>query len=190
MKPTTAGRIASEVAATERLDSRRRPTTNAAAIASAAATARITSSSAIACQAVRFFPSAAYHGRNSATSIATPPTAASQSPGLRRRRFTARRLTDSCAAFGRLQPSRLHRVREQHRDRHRADAAGHRRDRGGLLSHRLEVDVTDETVLGAIRADVDHDDALANHLCRDELRPPDGGNEHVRPAADLREVAR
>ena len=35
-------------------------------------------------------------------------------------------------------------VAQQHRDRHRADAAGHRGDRRGHLGRRVEVDVADE----------------------------------------------
>ena len=48
------------------------------------------------------------------------------------------------------------RIGEQHRDRHRADPARHRRDRRGDLTDRIEVDVADEAVVGAVRADVDH----------------------------------
>ncbi len=47
------------------------------------------------------------------------------------------------------------RVREQHRDRHRPDPAGHRRDRSGDLAGRGEVHVADEPVVGAVDADVD-----------------------------------
>ena len=58
--------------------------------------------------------------------------------------------------------SRLDRVLEQARDRHRADAAGHRRDRARALRGGGELDVADELALGrAVDADVEHDRAFA-----------------------------
>ena len=47
-------------------------------------------------------------------------------------------------------PRRRQRVDQQHRDRHRPDPAGHRRDRAGDLGGGLEVDVADEPVLGRL----------------------------------------
>src|SRR6478752_1143845 len=146
--------------ATDRLPSRGNPTTNAATTAITAAMARMTSSTAIACQALQVVPSVLYHGRNRATSITTPPTAATQSPLLRRRGSTARRLTDCGAAFSGLELGRAHRVDEQHRDRHRSHAAGHRCDRGRLLGDRVEVDVANEALVGPVGAHVDDDRAL------------------------------
>src|SRR4051812_46396648 len=50
---------------------------------------------------------------------------------------------------------RAKRVGEQHRDRHRPPPAWNRRDRSSNLGGRLEVDVADEAVVGAVHADVD-----------------------------------
>ena len=54
------------------------------------------------------------------------------------------------------EPRRLQGVDQQHRDRHRPDAAGNRRDRRRDLGRGVEVDVAAEAVLGAVHADVDH----------------------------------
>src|SRR3954452_19912149 len=180
-----AGMIAIDVVATETLEARDSPTITAAAMASTAVTARITSSTAIACQAVRSSPPTEYHGRKSETSIATPPIAASQSPLLRRCGCTRCRLNERCP----LETGGLHRVGEQHRDRHWSHAAGHRSDGGGLLRDRLEVDVAGEAVLGSVSADIDHDRALAHHLGRHELGAPDRCHEDIGPAADVGQVA-
>src|SRR4051794_6493221 len=180
-----AGMIAIDVVATETLEARDSPTITAAAIASTAVTARITSSTAIACQAVRSFPPTEYQGRKSETSIATPPIAASQSPLLSRRGCTRCRLNERCP----LKTGGFDGVGEQHRDRHRPDAAGHRGDGGCLLRHRPEVDVTNEPLLRPVRADVDDDRTLADHLGGHELGAPHSCHEHIRPAADLRQVA-
>ena len=85
---------------------------------------------------------------------------------------------------------RAHRVDEQHRARHRAHAAGHRRDRRRLRADGLEVDVADEAVADAVGADVDHHRALGDHVGGDRVRPPDRGHDHVGLAADRAEVAR
>src|SRR4029453_1545083 len=167
--PTAAGRIASDVTATETLPSRGTPTTNAETTASTAVVARMTSSNAIACHAFTLSPSALYHGRKSATSITTPPIAAAQSPLLSRRGSTPRRLTDSRAGFA-LQPGRFDRVDEQHRDRHRADPTRHRRDGRSLLRHAPEVAIAAKPLVGAVDADVDHHGTVPHHLRGHELR--------------------
>src|SRR4051794_6826324 len=114
ISPTAAGRITSDVVATERLVPRVEPTNSAAKMARTAAIARMTSLTAIASQADSSCPATEYHGRDSATSISTPATAASQSPQLRRRVSTLGRLTDGRGA-ARLEAGRLERVHEQHR---------------------------------------------------------------------------
>src|SRR5690625_1627403 len=57
-------------------------------------------------------------------------------------------------------PSRLQRIREQHRDGHRPDAARHRSDMTGHVPDCIEVDVTHQTaVVQSVDADVDDDGA-------------------------------
>src|SRR5918996_677695 len=84
---------------------------------------------------------------------------------------------------------RFERVREQHRDRHRPHASRHGGDRPGDFAHRLEGDVADQAVFGAIRAHVDHGRAGLYHLGTDQPRRTHGGDEHVGAAADLRQVS-
>src|SRR4051812_6845396 len=178
--------IANEVDATEMLDMLGIPTMTAATIASTAVIARITSSTAIACQAVRSWPAAEYHGRKSATSMSNPPAAASQSPRLRRRSSIERRLNER----GALEAGGLDRVRKKHRNRHRADTSGHRRDRGSLLGHRFEVDVANQAVVRAVDADVDDHGALTHHLGGHQLGATHRRHQHVRATAHLGQVAR
>src|SRR4051794_2437022 len=162
----------------------------AAATASRAATNRITSSTAIDCQAVSLVPATEYHGRNSATIMRTPEAPATHSPRLKRRGSTRGRLTrDGLAAGGSLEPGGLHRVHQQHRDRHRADATGDGSDRARLLDNGVEVHIPYQPVVGAVDADVDDDGAVADHLGRHQLRAADCCNEHVGTAAHVREVA-
>ena len=59
----------------------------------------------------------------------------------RRRCRIGQDLSTAAAAQARRAAGGPDRVLKQHRDRHRADAAGHRRDRSGDLARRLEVDV-------------------------------------------------
>ena len=54
------------------------------------------------------------------------------------------------------------------------------------LAAGLEVDVADEPVVGAVRADVDHRGARTDHLGADQARLAGRGDEHLGPAADLR----
>src|SRR4051794_664820 len=112
-----------------------------------------------------------YQGRNSETSSATPPRPASGS-ALR-------------TGLGRLE-----RVAHQHRDRHRADAAGHRRDQPRALGGGCELYVARELAVQAVHADVDDDRALLDPVALDQVRDADGGDEDVRPPADVGEVAR
>src|SRR4051794_10718772 len=185
-----AGRITSDVVATDRAVRRVRPTANAAAIAISAVTSRMTSFRAIVSQALALTAPTEYHGRKSAMIIRTPEAPASQSPQLSCRRSTRGSLTDRCASFGCLETGRLDRVHEQHRDRHRAHAARHGRDRGGLLHNGVEVDVAHEAVVGAIDADVDHHRPFPNHLGGHDLPTPDGSDQYVGAAAHLSQVAR
>src|SRR6266540_7092422 len=66
---------------------------------------------------------------------------------------------------------RGYRVREEHRDRHRTDASGDRRDGLRLLLHRVEVDIADRAVTAlrarigdAVDAHVDDDGAFPDHV--------------------------
>src|SRR3954451_22533060 len=125
-----AGRIASEVVATETLAKLRIDTATAAPIASTATNARITSSTAIDSHAVSSVPPTEYHGRKSEISSTTPVVAATQSPRLRRRSSTRRRLTRyGLTVLARLEVGRLHGVDQQHRDRHRPHSARNGGDR-------------------------------------------------------------
>src|SRR6266481_5940017 len=82
------------------------------------------------------------------------------------------------------------RVREQHRDRHRPNAARHRRDPGGALARGGELDVADELAVGgAIDADVDHHRTVANPVAAHELRASNRGDDDVRAAHDGGEIA-
>ena len=75
---------------------------------------------------------------------------------------------------------RLQRVDEQHRTRHRADAAGHGGDPGGHFAYTGEVDVTAELpfVVG-VHADVDDDGAGLDVLTAHEPGPAHGDDEDV-----------
>ena len=94
------------------------------------------------------------------------------------------------AAGGSLQARGLERVAQQHRDRHRPDAAGHGRDRRGHLGDGLEVDVADEAALVArllrrqpVHADVDHDRPGRDEARRSIMpRAPDGRDQDRRRA--------
>ena len=86
---------------------------------------------------------------------------------------------------------RLERVAQQHRDRHRADAAGHRRDQPRRARPRASKSTSpSRPCVGAVDADVDHHRALLDPVALDEAGPADGGDQHVGAAADLGEVAR
>src|SRR5918994_6100023 len=82
----------------------------------------------------------------------------------------------------------LDRVGEEHRDRHRANPSGDRRDRSRDLARRLEIHVSDQPLVGAVRADVDHGRPGADHLGADQPRLPGGRDQDLRPATDLAEV--
>ena len=56
-------------------------------------------------------------------------------------------------------------IAQKHRDRHRADAPGDRRQKPGHLGHVL-VDVPDETVFRPVHRDVDHDRSGLDHVLR------------------------
>src|SRR5690348_16807634 len=77
-----------------------------------------------------------------------------------------------------LRPCSARGVLQDHRDRHRADAPGHRRHVAGDL-HRARVDVAEEAVVGAVHADVDHRRAGLDHVGTDEVKLPDGSDEDV-----------
>src|SRR5687768_17303028 len=85
---------------------------------------------------------------------------------------------------------RLKCVREQHRDRHRADASRDGRDRARDLARRVEVHVAHQPVVGAVDAHVDDGRAGLDPVALDEPRAADRRDEDVCPAAGLREVRR
>src|SRR5215210_2934044 len=62
-------------------------------------------------------------------------------------------------------PGGSNRAPQEHRDRHRTDASGHRRQQPRPLAHAL-VDVADEPALRAVDADVDNGRALLHHRGR------------------------
>ena len=72
------------------------------------------------------------------------------------------------------------RIGKQHGDGHRADAAGHRRDRAGDFLDAVEVDVAAElAVRQTVDADVDDDGTGLDHVGGDELRTTDGSDQHI-----------
>src|SRR5204863_8193652 len=80
----------------------------------------------------------------------------------------------------------LYGVVQQHRDRHRAYAAGDGRDRRCNLLRFLKLYVAHQVVallarriVHAIDADVDHHRAGLHHVARDELRLADRDDENV-----------
>src|SRR3954447_10321460 len=136
-------------------------------------------------------PDAEYQSRKSDTNSATPAVAAIHSPW----RSLRRSIAPGSVALRPARDPRLHaggrkRVLQQHRDRHLADAAGHRSDRPRLRLDRLEVDVALEAVVGAVHADVDHRHAVLHHLSGHELGHADGRDDHVCAATRGGEVAR
>src|SRR3954447_12200298 len=157
-----------------------------------AAMASTTSVAANDSQPVAFAPPPpGYQSRNSDTSSTTPAIPAIHSPW----RSLRRSIAPGSVALRPARDPRLHaggreRVLEQHRDRHLADTAGHRRDRARLRLDGLEVDVALETVVGAVHADVDHRHAVLHHLSGHELGHADGRDDHVCAATRGGEVAR
>ena len=88
----------------------------------------------------------------------------------------------SCEAF-----ARGDRIGHQHGNRHRANASGHRRDRGASVCDRVEVHVSDDAVsfgrmrvLDAVDADIDDDRILANVIRAKEMRTADCGDDDIR----------
>src|SRR3954447_3519159 len=93
--------------------------------------------------------------RNIVRSRAKPAIPATCSPGVGR---SIIRLLLGFVGTGvtlHPRPGSIECVDEQHRDRHRTDAARDRCDRGGDLRRGLEVDVAADAVLTAIHTDVD-----------------------------------
>ena len=83
------------------------------------------------------------------------------------------------------------RVREQHRDRHRADAAGDRRDRGRRARPRRRTRRRPAACpRRPVDADVDHDRARLDPVAADHLGAPDGGDHQVGARDDGRQIAR
>ena len=90
---------------------------------------------------------------------------------------------------------RAHGVHQQARDRHRPDAARHRRDRARDLGGLRVGDVADDAVLAAragdaVDADIDHGRARLDPVAADHLGPPDRREQQVGAAADGGQVAR
>src|SRR4051794_13600197 len=86
-------------------------------------------------------------------------------------------------------PCRINRVRQQHRDRHRAHPAGNGGDRARDLDRGLEIDVADQPVIRSVRADVDDRGAGTDHVPGDELRLTGRSDQDLRSPADLTEIA-
>ena len=79
-------------------------------------------------------------------------------------------------------------VAQEHRDRHRTDAARNRRHQARDVETG-RVDVSDELALvRAVDADVDHRRARLHHVRRDEAAAPDGRDEDVRLGACATEI--
>src|SRR4051794_25686312 len=140
-------------------------------IAGSARSASRTSITENACQAVRSggpngwrSPTAGgrlvppYHVRDSETSSTRPPRPAMGS---------ARRI-----ALGRGH-RRFEGVAQEHRDRHRADAAGHGRDQRRALDGGFELYVAGELLGRAVHAHVDHHGAFLDPVALDHLRHAD-----------------
>ncbi len=130
-------------------------------------------------------PAAPAPADQSRKSAARRPIGARPRPAARppRRAFTAARRARPRGGPP-ASSAALQRVAQQARDRHRPDAAGHRRDRAGDLGRRGEVDVAREAVVGAVHADVDHDRAGLDPVAADQSGAADRGDEHVgAPAA-------
>jgi hypothetical protein len=81
-------------------------------------------------------------------------------------------------------------IAQQHRDRHRPDAARHGRDQSGDLGRGPELDVADEPCIGAVDADVDHRGAGLDPAALDHLRAADRGYQNIGAATDLGEISR
>ena len=106
--------------------------------------------------------------------IASPTTAGAGNPAMR--------------------AGRAHGVDHQAGDRHRPDAARHRRDRAGHLRRLGEGDVADDPRLAvrrrhAVDADVDHGRARLDPVAAHHLRPADRRKQQVGAPADRRQVA-
>src|SRR5260221_6832461 len=96
------------------------------------------------------------------------------------------------------QAGSVQRVLEQAGDRHRADAAGHRRDRPGDGERLGEGDVADDAplaglpysgALDAVDADIDHRRARLEPGAADEFRPADRGDDDIGAAAQFGQIA-
>src|SRR5207244_1792486 len=105
---------------------------------------------------------------------------------------TLREFARACAKL----PSRFHRVRQQHRNSHRTDATGNRRDRACLFRYFVKCDITHEpvttlacAVFYAIDANVDHDGTFAHVIGFHKFRSPNRCNNNVSRASNMREVA-
>ena len=119
---------------------------------------------------------AAYQSRNSEASSATPPDAGESA---RRARHAALMPPAACAA--------VERVAQQHRDRHRADAAGHGRDQP-RRARRAASNSTSPISPASVRFMPTSitDGALLDPVALDQPRRADGGDQHVGAAADRR----
>ena len=79
------------------------------------------------------------------------------------------------------------RVHQQHRDRHRADAARNRRDGRGARGRRRELDVAQQlAVVAPVDADVDHHRARLDPFAADHLGAPDRRHHQIGARDDRR----
>ncbi len=85
----------------------------------------------------------------------------------------------------------------QHRDGHRPDAAGHRRDCAAFGRHFGKGDVADEfrafwrsRIGHAIDAHIDHHRAFFDHVRFDKFRLANRRDQNIRTTADFREIPR
>ena len=122
----------------------------------------------------------ANHGRNVEMKRSAVPASASHSDG---RSFSDMVVLRARAGFGGLDG-----VLEQAGDRHRADPARDWRDCSSDSENGIEVNIAGETVLGARRADIDHDRARLDHRAVNELRRSDACDQHISAAGDFAEI--
>ena len=80
---------------------------------------------------------------------------------------------------------RLNGVRHEHRDRQRANAAGHGRIGAGKFLHGIGIDIANKTlsVRSAILADIDHRSSRLYEVTREKSGLSDRAYQDVRLAA-------
>ena len=114
---------------------------------------------------------------------------------MRRRQLSWLGAPESAGGTGVREFGGAQRVLQQAGDGHRTDAARHRSEGPGYLKRLLKSDVTDNSVaaFGArifdlVDSDIDHGGSGLDPIASNQLGLTDRSNEHVRLAADLRQV--